>query len=176
MGLQKAYAQESIAHSFEGVGLYEDALLIYEELEASFFQCIKERNITWSWRLGGTGPQDDSFHILDTSAKHYRDLLLGDLITVFDFRIYVFACQCVLLGKLGRITEIAKRGQWFIASLAGKLRSNLVSLVVILRSSHNSTTFRHTSLRAGHTLRAWTWWSTVTSGRASTGQTTTIAV
>ena len=96
-------------------------------MEATFFQCVKERNIAWFWRVGGTGPQDDSFHILDTSAKRYRDLLIGNLITVFDFRIYVFACQCLLLGKLGRITEIAKRGQWFVASLAGKLRENIVS-------------------------------------------------
>lgn len=119
-------AQESLAHSFEGVHLNEDALLIYEELEASFLQVQKEQNLSWFGKLGGTGPQDDSLSVLDTSAKPYRDLLISSNISIFDFRIYVFARQCVLLGKLGRITEIAKRGQWFVASLAQRLRENQV--------------------------------------------------
>jgi hypothetical protein len=33
--------QESLAHSFEGMGLFEDALMQYNELEASFFQVLK---------------------------------------------------------------------------------------------------------------------------------------
>jgi hypothetical protein len=36
-----------------------------------------------------------------------------------------------LLGKLGRITEIAKRGQWFVASLAGKLKDHQVSSMAL---------------------------------------------
>ncbi|BEI79882.1 hypothetical protein CcaverHIS002_0104110 [Cutaneotrichosporon cavernicola] len=114
--------KESLANSFEGVNLYEDALVIYEELEAAFLQVQKEQNLSWFGALGGTGPRDDSLPILDTSAKPYRDMLIQSNITVFDFRIYVFARQCQLLGKIGRITEIAKRGQWFVASLARKLR------------------------------------------------------
>lgn len=119
--------KESLANSFEGVNLYEDALVIYEELEAAFLQVQKEQNLSWFGKLGGTGPQDDSLPILDTSAKPYRELLSQSVITVFDFRIYVFARQCQLLGKLGRITEIAKRGQWFVASLARRLREARVS-------------------------------------------------
>ncbi|CAK9779681.1 hypothetical protein CC85DRAFT_273697 [Cutaneotrichosporon oleaginosum] len=114
--------KESLANSFEGVNLYEDALVIYEELEAAFLQVQKEQNLSWFGALGGTGPRDDSLPILDTDAKPYRDLLIQSNITVFDFRVYVFARQCQLLGKIGRITEIAKRGQWFVASLARRLR------------------------------------------------------
>lgn len=35
------FEQESLAHSFEGMGLFEDALMQYNELEASFFQVLK---------------------------------------------------------------------------------------------------------------------------------------
>jgi hypothetical protein len=118
--------QESLAHSFEGVNLYEDALIVYEELEASFFQVLKEQNLSWFGKLGATGQYDDSLPILDTSVKPYRELLQSSSISIFDFRIYVFARQCVLLGQLGRITEIAKRGQWFIASLSRRLRESEV--------------------------------------------------
>jgi hypothetical protein len=123
----KADTQESLAHSFEGVNLWEDALIIYEELEASFLQALKDQNLSWFDKLGGTDENDDSLPILDIGAKRYRDMLTQSAISVFDFRIYLFACQCKVLGKLGRVTEIAKRGQWFVASLARRLRENQVS-------------------------------------------------
>ncbi|WOO84693.1 Trafficking protein particle complex subunit 10 [Vanrija pseudolonga] len=120
--------KESLAHSFEGVNLNEDALIIYEELDAAFLQCLKDQNLSWFGKLGGTAENDDSLPILDTNAKPYRDLLISSTISIFDFRIYVFARQCILLGKLGRITEIAKRGQWFVASLARRLLESEASL------------------------------------------------
>ncbi|WVQ80318.1 hypothetical protein IAT38_002423 [Cryptococcus sp. DSM 104549] len=120
--------KESLAQSFETVNLPEDSLIIYEELEASFFQVLKEQNLSWLSKLGGTGPQDDSLPILDTSVKPYRELLRNSAISIFDFRVYVFARQGVLLGKLGRITEVAKRGQWFVASLTRRLRESETDL------------------------------------------------
>lgn len=59
-------------------------------------------------------------------------MLTQSAISVFDFRIYLFACQCNVLGKLGRVTEIAKRGQWFVASLARRLREAQVSSDAVL--------------------------------------------
>jgi hypothetical protein len=119
-------SQESLAHSFEGVNLHEDALIVYEELEASFIQVLKEQNLSWFGKLGATSPNDDSLPILDVSRKRYRELLQTSQISIFDFRVYVFARQAVLLGRLGRITEIAKRGQWFVASLTRRLRESEV--------------------------------------------------
>lgn len=121
--------QESLAYSFEGVNLYEDALVVYEELEAAFIQVVKEQNLSWFGKLGATGSRDDSLAVLDTAAKPYRELLQTSSISIFDFRVYVFARQALLLGKLGRITEIAKRGQWFVASLARRLRENEVGII-----------------------------------------------
>lgn len=120
--------QESLAHSFEGLSLPEDALLVYEELDATFLQILKEQNLSWFGKLGASGPTDDSLPILDASVKPYREMLQHSQISVFDFRIYVFARQAALLGALGRITEVAKRGQWFVASLARRLRESEVSL------------------------------------------------
>ncbi|WWD09044.1 hypothetical protein V865_007164 [Kwoniella europaea PYCC6329] len=116
--------KESLANSFESVNLPEDSLIIYEELEASFFQVLKEQNLNWYGlsKLGGTHPGDDSLPILDTTSKPYRELIRNSQISIFDFRIYLFARQGQLLGKLGRITEVAKRGQWFVASLTRRLR------------------------------------------------------
>ncbi|OCF36173.1 hypothetical protein I316_02045 [Kwoniella heveanensis BCC8398] len=122
--------KESLAQSFESVNLPEDSLIIYEELEASFFQVLKEQNLSWFGieKLGANHAGDDSLPILDTSVKPYRDMMKNSTISIFDFRIYLFARQGVLLGKLGRITEVAKRGQWFVASLTRRLREAEVSL------------------------------------------------
>ncbi|OXG20513.1 hypothetical protein C366_02047 [Cryptococcus neoformans Tu401-1] len=120
--------KESLAQSFEGVNLNEDSLIIYEELEAAFIQVVKEQNLSWFGKLGATGSRDDSLPILNTTMKPYREMLQNSSISVFDFRVYLFARQGILLGKLGRITEVAKRGQWFVASLANRLRENEADL------------------------------------------------
>ena len=57
-------------------------------------------------------------------------MLQGSAISIFDFRIYVFARQASLLGQLGRITEVAKRGQWFVASLTRRLKEAEVSALL----------------------------------------------
>ncbi len=102
-------------------------MIVYEELEATFFQVLKEHNLSWFGKLGATGSTDDSLPILDTGTKPYREKLQTSSISIFDFRVYVFARQAQLLGKLGRTTEIAKRGQWFVASLTRRLRESEVS-------------------------------------------------
>lgn len=129
--------KESLALSFEGINLFDDALIVYEELEAVFFQVLKEQNLSWFGKLGATDPNDDSTSILDPTVKPYRELLQSSTISIFDFRIYVFARQCSLLGKLGRITEIAKRGQWFVASLTRKLREHEVGITSVQMNPAN---------------------------------------
>lgn len=134
----RAHRQESLAHSFEAVGLPSDALVIYEELEATFFQILKEQNLSWFGKLGATAPRDDSLPVLDVKNKPYREMLQGSAISIFDFRIYVFARQASLLGQLGRITEVAKRGQWFVASLTRRLKESEVSASCIRRTRQTS--------------------------------------
>jgi len=156
-----SFLQESLAYSFEGMNLFEDAMIQYDELEASFFQVLKgssflsslllslrirspssplhtllshlflypsiERNLSWFGKFGGTSPSDDSSSILSVSAKPYRDLILANSISVFDFRIYVFARQCRMLGRMGRGEEVLKKGAEFVRSFGRVLSENKVS-------------------------------------------------
>lgn len=71
-------------------------------------------------------------------------MLQGSAISIFDFRIYVFARQAILLGQLGRITEVAKRGQWFIASLTRRLKESEVSPLVLFNQEITSADFSRT--------------------------------
>lgn len=144
--------------------LYEEALIQYDELEASFFQnlkgeafsrsspaigwhahldhfCLIEHRISWINNVGGLAIGDDALPLLSTSNKPYRKLIDAGTISVFDFRIYLFARQAEMLFHLGRTVEAAKRGAYFVSTFARTLREHQVSLFRIplsLKSSADS--------------------------------------
>ncbi|BGP09807.1 hypothetical protein JCM10049v2_005681 [Rhodotorula toruloides] len=121
--------KEALADSFEAMTLYEDALIQYDELEASFFQVSKEHaQAPWFRNLGGVSPGDDALPLLSTTNKPYRKLIETDAITIFDFRIYLFARQAVMLFNLGRVVEVARRGAYFVSTFARKLREHQSTL------------------------------------------------
>lgn len=114
--------QESLATSFEGVTLFDDALVQYEELEVSFDQVLKEKNLSWFGTLITPTPTDDSAPLLSISKKPYRDLILANNISVFDFRIYLLSRQCELLSKAGRLTEVCTKVGVFLSAFGRRLR------------------------------------------------------
>jgi len=143
--------QEALADSFEAMTLYEDALIQYDELEAAFFQNAKgasplplslgtealydmltlispaeHGHAPWFRNMGGLGPGDDALPILSTSHKPYRKLIESNTVTIFDFRVYLFARQAAMLFQLGRVVEVARRGAYFISTFARKLREHQV--------------------------------------------------
>ncbi|GAA5867425.1 hypothetical protein JCM8547_007499 [Rhodosporidiobolus lusitaniae] len=121
--------KEALAESFEATTLYEDALIQYDELEASFFQSLKEHNnAAWFQNLGGLAAGDDSHPILSTTVKPFRKLIETNSISVFDFRTYLFARQATMLFHLGRVIEAARRGAYFISTFARTLREHQTSL------------------------------------------------
>ncbi|GAA6031407.1 hypothetical protein JCM8097_005646 [Rhodosporidiobolus ruineniae] len=121
--------KEALATSFQATTLFEDALIQYDELEASFFQNQKDhRNAAWYRDLGGTSKGDDSLALLSTTNKAYAKMIESNSISVFDFRTYLFARQAEMLFQLGRVVEVARRGAYFISTFARTLREHQASL------------------------------------------------
>ncbi|KAF7322882.1 hypothetical protein HMN09_00067600 [Mycena chlorophos] len=114
--------KESLAGSFHGVNLFDDALVQYDELEASFYQVLKERNLSWFGALITPAPNDDSAPLLAISKKPYRDLILSNTISVFDLRIYLLARQCEILASMGRLNEVGKKAAAFLGAFGRRLR------------------------------------------------------
>ncbi|KAJ3213266.1 hypothetical protein HDU67_003109 [Dinochytrium kinnereticum] len=115
--------KEGLACTFELMNIYEEALVQYDELEAAFFQNLIEQGAPWFQTFGGTDPGDDSNDILNTSIKPYRDMILQNTISIFDFRAYLFARQAQLLFKLANGPHIiCQRAKIFIASFAKTLQ------------------------------------------------------
>jgi hypothetical protein len=120
-------AQESLAMSFEGMTLSEDALRCYDELESSFAHVLWEKNLSWFGTLIIPGPKDDSLPLLSITKKPYRDLIVANTVSVFDLRIYMLANQCNLLGKMGKFSDICDKVAIFLTSFGRQLREVTVS-------------------------------------------------
>jgi trafficking protein particle complex subunit 10 len=80
--------------------------------------------LTWFTRTGGTSPGDDSANVLDLSLKDYRTLILANNISIFDFRVYLFARQAYLLTALGKYADICARARDYVATMARTLRND----------------------------------------------------
>ncbi|KAI0724064.1 trafficking protein particle complex subunit 10 [Cerioporus squamosus] len=114
--------KESVANSLEGMNLYEDALQQYYELESTFFQVLREKNLSWFGALITPMPTDDSTPLLSVTKKPYRDLILANTISVFDFRVYLLARQCILLSKIGDMEELCRKASSFLSTFSRSLR------------------------------------------------------
>jgi hypothetical protein len=120
--------KEGLARGFESVGLVEDALLGYDELSVGLDTVIRDQakdeaqgsvimshsedlytkaqEILRQSQTDGDAAQDSQNHLHDdqpisVKKKDYRDMILGNKISIFDFRSYVFARQMSLLLRLG---------------------------------------------------------------------------
>ncbi|KAF2097133.1 hypothetical protein NA57DRAFT_66812 [Rhizodiscina lignyota] len=117
--------KEGLAHSFEGVGLVEDALVIYDELSIGLDTVIRDKAVGTSQTDATTllpSTEELKQHLLnlldsdelpgklqllmkkpiDEGNKNYRGLILASNISIFDFKCYLFARQMLLLLRLGR--------------------------------------------------------------------------
>ncbi|ORY37942.1 hypothetical protein BCR33DRAFT_854401 [Rhizoclosmatium globosum] len=115
--------KDGAATTYEYINVIGEALMQYDELEAAFFQNLQEQGAPWFQSFGGAEPGDDSHDILDVSRKPYRDLILQNTVSIFDFRIYLFARQLSLLFKSPNgVVEACTRAKRFISSFARTLR------------------------------------------------------
>ncbi|CAJ0887201.1 6593_t:CDS:2, partial [Entrophospora sp. SA101] len=119
--MKKIYAgltlkEEGLALTFEIMNLCEEALVQYDEA------------LAWFGSFGATEPEDDSANILDVKKKQYRDLIMQNTIPEFDFRCYLFARQCQLLGRLQRPVDICRRAQLFISTFARAIREHQANI------------------------------------------------
>ena len=171
--------KEGLARGFEDVGLFQDALVGYEELSYGLDIIVQEQSEGDGIEHGGTlslftsdqqqklkssqsspnGIKSNGRHstkresqsfsfqlklhdfVLDPNAKPYRDLILANQISIFDFRVYIFARQLTLLLKAARpsfqnaaagveddfpiLAEICNRAMEFIGLGSRTLREDL---------------------------------------------------
>lgn len=121
--------KEGLARGFESVGLVEDALVGYDELSVGLDAIITEQAASGAperhggallpYTAGLKEAVDRALEALDAeeesdpgvvgvddipiiaSKKPYRDMILENNVSLFDFKCYIFARQITLLLRLG---------------------------------------------------------------------------
>ncbi|RKP34465.1 hypothetical protein BJ085DRAFT_12357, partial [Dimargaris cristalligena] len=135
--------KEKMVRAFQMMGMYDEALKQYDELEAAFFQVLKDRTLSWFSSFGGTTPGDDNTNLLDFGKKNYRELILQNKITVFDFRMYLFGRQCQLLIQLQKTREFLERARKFVPSFKHAMREFEKGLSPIFLSAWTFSTCKN---------------------------------
>lgn len=105
--------QEQLAFIFEMLGLHSEALVQYDELDAMFSQFVLNSVIgdKPSW-IDVFGRQYQSFQGINLDKRvmfETRKLIIGQSVSLLQFRSYLFGRQCILLNNSSRPWEIAER-------------------------------------------------------------------
>ncbi|KAI3641968.1 hypothetical protein MP228_011523 [Amoeboaphelidium protococcarum] len=137
--------KEQLASVYESLSLYNESLLLYQELDHLFIQTMdstlvqitdssqSQQLITWSANVGGGDHTDDSSSIFAFDKKSYHDLIRSNSISIFDFWSYLFARQIYLILRHNEqkdsskiqynlLIEILLRSKLFIIHLSRRLR------------------------------------------------------
>lgn len=133
--LQFFLQKEAIALTFEMLGLYQDALYQYDELEIAFFQTLEEQGAPWFRKFGATGVNDDIPNVFSGDDQKTRASMVDSTITIFDFRMYLFHRQCMLLDNMRYPLEILKRTLVFTPIFARTLSDYQQSLKYCFQES-----------------------------------------
>ncbi|KAL9122575.1 MAG: hypothetical protein Q9187_000868 [Circinaria calcarea] len=125
--------KEGLARGFENVGLVEDALIGYDELSIELQMAIRDQKEKASsgqhpglfrehtqelltlaesaYQQLQSSPgskritKQPSISVLDSDRKHYRELILANNISAFDFQNYVFSRQFSLLSRMAGLSS-----------------------------------------------------------------------
>nr|CAD7265179.1 unnamed protein product [Timema shepardi] len=105
--------QEELAFVLEMLGLYDEALVQYDELDALFTQFVLNSNVgdTPAWLGTFQVPLEDwPGIVLDRNINQTHRGLIGECrASLLQFRGYLFTRQCTMLQLLSKPWELAQR-------------------------------------------------------------------
>ncbi|XP_063537577.1 trafficking protein particle complex subunit 10 isoform X2 [Cydia strobilella] len=105
--------QEQLAFVLEMLGLYEEALVQYDELDALFSQFVLNSNVTEGPKWLDTFKQPitswQAVRLTVLVPQHLRELIIKQKASLLDFRSYLFQRQSAMLLLMFKPCEIASR-------------------------------------------------------------------
>ncbi|KAG7201711.1 hypothetical protein KM043_004436 [Ampulex compressa] len=118
--------QEELAFVLEMLGLYDEALVQYDELDALFTQFVLNSNVgdTPGWlSLFQTSLNNWEGVNLNNGTNHHLRFLLSECkASLLDLRSYLFSRQCAMLLSLNKPWEVAQRCLSFVHNTLSELR------------------------------------------------------
>ncbi|XP_022294052.2 trafficking protein particle complex subunit 10-like isoform X1 [Crassostrea virginica] len=126
--------QEELAFMYEMLGLFEDALIQYDELDALFTQYIlyfaAGNPVDWMMKYTKDCTKWSGLSLRKPINRDIRDLIKDNKDSLLDFRSYLFSRQCALLFLLNKPLEIAKRAMEFLHNTVQEVRKLKVEMPV----------------------------------------------
>ncbi|XP_023236567.1 trafficking protein particle complex subunit 10-like [Centruroides sculpturatus] len=120
------FLQEELAFVYEMLGLYDEALVQYDELDALFTQFVINSNVggmpDWLTSFTQICNSWAGLCLLREVALSLREIIKKDQGSLLEFRNYLFSRQCNLLLLLCRPWEVAQRTLPFLYNTVGELR------------------------------------------------------
>ncbi|XP_047359612.1 trafficking protein particle complex subunit 10 isoform X1 [Vespa velutina] len=118
--------QEELAFVLQMLGLYDEALVQYDELDALFTQFVLNSNVgdTPAWLNLFQTPLNNWAGVnLSNGVNHHLRFLLAECkASLLDFRSYLFSRQCSMLLFLKKPWEVAQRCLSFIHNTLSELQ------------------------------------------------------
>lgn len=125
------FLQEELAFVLEMLGVHEEALVQYDELDALFTQFVINSasgdSPEWLTQLAAVGCESWAGLRLAGRSRD-RPLLLAGRGSLLQLRTYLFSRQCTLLLRLGQPWEMAARSLPFLQHTVHELSSLEVSV------------------------------------------------
>lgn len=110
--------QEELAFTYEMLGVYDEALVQYDELDALFTQFILNSNVTaspmWLQRLAESCSNWSGLSLNPAVNHVLRNVIVGKNPSLLDLRNYLFSRQCAMILKVHNPLEMAKRSLSFL--------------------------------------------------------------
>ncbi|CAN6675157.1 trafficking protein particle complex II-specific subunit 130 [Trichomonascus vanleenenianus] len=129
------YMKEGLALSFENISLFEDALMLYDELESAFSTALKQKNATFFASVGFDFDKPPRTPLELQNDPEMRRQIMSNEISLFDFYCYLFGRQAYLLLMISKVSsspsisalkigELFLRVRSFITEMSGLQQSN----------------------------------------------------
>ena len=115
--------KESKALTLIDLGLFSEALAVYDELETSFLEMStinsdhEHRNTSHGLKV--SIQQDHTIKGADLNISNwaqYRQKIFENQISLYEFQVYIFSRQTNLLSELKDFPQILKRCKYFICT------------------------------------------------------------
>lgn len=142
--------KEGLALSFENISLYEDALVLYDELETAFGTMSRQKSVASFLSSIGFDyekePPSSLMNIQDDTQ--WRHQIMSNAISLFDFHCYLFSRQAHLMLQIAKssssasisalkIGELYLRLRTFLTEMNGLLLSNKKNMFMVAEWSYN---------------------------------------
>ncbi|XP_015111919.1 trafficking protein particle complex subunit 10 [Diachasma alloeum] len=117
--------QEELAFVLEMLGVYDEALVQYDELDALFTQFVLNSDVgeTPAWLGTFQSPLNTWAGVkLDNPVSHLRTLIAECTCSLLDLRSYLFSRQCAMLLLLNKPWEAAQRCLSFVYNTLSELK------------------------------------------------------